>query len=703
MLEVRDLRAPKDVRDSEDRAADRATLFLKSRLKRLSDDKAEKIEAALSKFYEAWKKQTDTQRKRLVAYAELLEGVVEDTTMPFEGASNVTMHYAAGMARTFRATFNKTAYSDEAIFYPVLSPELRKKLGDKPEALQMLEESFNHSFSKASNGLATLKEGTVPCVRDGTLVVSGYWRREVRRCFDQRTYRTVEAFQQDYPDAASAFGDGEMAVAQYGEIIDFFLAHGDVTPEDPEQPELVVGFEYDHVFKNEPEYRVGPWAKFVRYPLTSRAIGDCRLYGYEVQEDREDLKLKRKRGEYYERGVNKCLDSKGEEAGDAWDKSMGFVEGITPAQDPEGRPVSFVDGVCLLDVDGDGVPEKYLVRFCPSAKALLSLVPHRLRRGIDASVPFRMIKRENRLDGVSLIGDCEDLFNQVDTNVRHRNNVRILTTSPIFLGNDLYKESIDLGRAENVIRPGVTYWVKDVDKAFKQMPVQDLSTSGDGMDELRLLKEHVELVFGPTQAQSGRSTPTDPRAPASKTALLMQQSSGRIDDYLDQFMESLPDLGALHAALLFQHADGPTLKYSSGDHQAEIPLELLADPGLRWGAKRRSVQLTPEYAMTRLAHLQALWLGMLPRIMVMDPVAIELWNRQVVASGEPQAEKFLLSKDGETLKGVMQSMQASVAMAQQGPGSPQHKGKEAYFKEVGKGAGKMSAGGAAGQNGARAV
>jgi hypothetical protein len=465
-------------------------------------------------------------------------------------------------------------------------------------------------------------------------------------------------------------------------------------PDLPDPPELVVGFEYDHVWKNEPQYSIGPWAKFVRYPLFARSLGECQLYGYEVTEAKDSLKGKARRGEYYERGVKKALGARAAQAepgGDSWDAAMGFVEGITPATEPADQPVRYVEGCVLLDLDDDGVLEKYQVKYAPKEKALLALAPHRLRRGLDATVLFRMVDRENRMDGVSLIGDCEDLFNQIDFNVRHRNNVRILTTSPVFLANSKYKDQIDLGRAENVIRPGVTYWVDDPDKAIKQMQLQDMSTSGDNMDELMLYKQHVELVFGPSQGLSGGQTPQDKRAPGNKTIALLHQANARIDDYLDQFMASAPSLAEVHAALLFQFAEGPQLQHAKNGKLIAFPLEILGDPGLSWGVKRRSVTLTPEFALARLGGLQQLWLAIKPAVATGDPIAVELWNRQVLASGEPQADKFLLS--GENMQKVQQALAAQAQMMPQNPEvKAKAAGATAFHKEVGKEMGKRAAG-----------
>jgi hypothetical protein len=405
----------------------------------------------------------------------------------------------------------------------------------------------------------------------------------------------------------------------------------------------------------------------------------------------ETLKLKQKRGEVYEAGANKVLNArKGTNGNDAWDKALGFVEGLALDEDPAERPVKFIDGVALFDLDGDGVAEKYEVWFAPEEEALLKLTPYRLRRNIDAHVPFRVVNRENRLDGVSLIGDCEDLFNQIDVLTRHRNNVRILTTSPVFLFNSKYKEQLDLGRSENVIRPGLTLWVDDPKSAGQQLPIQDLSTSNDNLDEQNLYMRHVEMVFGPSQGMSGQQTPGDSRAPGNKTIALLNQANGRIDDYLDEFMLSAPKLADLHAALLFQYQAGPTLNFDDGGEAQQFPLEWLAQTGLRWGIKRRSVQLTPEFGLARLAQLEQVYTSLLPLLEMGNPIAIELWNRTVLQSGEPQADKLLIDEQG-----VQQLQQVAAMRAQNDPKNPdrqaQAAGKKAFATDIAKhGAAKLT-------------
>ena len=696
MLEVRDFpEPPLDIQKSEAKAAERLDKFIKSRLKRLSADQVESIEKKLDKWYKAWHDQTRPQRDKLKRWGDLLEGVVQDSNFPFEGASNITLHYAAGMVRTFRASFNKTAYQDEELFFPIFSPvaplppaptqqgpdgqqTAAPQAQDPgapppPELVQVLEAGFNHSFSRLCNGIATLKEGTVPVVRDGTLVVSGRWRRETQRCFDQRTYRSYGDFVKDYPDAKTA----GMTEEDYADARDFFLAGDDA--DDP--PEMVANFYYDFVKFDKPEYRVGPWAKFVRYPTFARELDSCQFHGYETSESRDALKLLKKRGIIYDAGLEKVLKHNNESKIDGWDKQLGFVEGIIPDQDTKRRAIKYVDGVCMMDMDGDGVPEKYEIWYAPEEKALLRMTPYRLRKNIDCHVVFRLVRRENRLDGVSLIGDCEDLFNQIDVLVRHRNNVRIMTTSPVFIAKASLKDELDLGKAENVFRPGLTFWVDDLDRSIKQLQIQDLSSTGDSMDEQMMYGRHIELVFGPTQGQAGQSYNDDKRASGKKTIALLNQANSRIDDYMDEFFLSAPKLAELHAALLFQYSAEPEFRAIKDGKAISFPVALLAHPNLSWGIKRRSIQLTPEFAMQRLGGLQALYTNLRELLANGDPIAMELWNRQVIASGEPQAAELLLS--GANMQKVAMAFQQ---MQAQGPNNPDKAamkaGKQAYAKRA---------------------
>lgn len=647
-----ELKAPQAILDDMEKDAERVKAFIRTRNIRLSDSKAQSLELDLHKKYEAWKRNTMPLHRKLVRLNDLLEGVVEETNSPFEGASNMTTGYALGIVRTFQSTFNKTAYQDPELFTPVADPDA----GISPDELTSLENAVNHSFSVKCNGLDILKEGTIPAARDGTLVVSGGWERRIETAHDVKLYTDVETFANDYPDAASA-GVSEEA---YGNLIDRFII-------DPEL-ELQVKFSYDFVAFDGVEYEINSFSKFVWWPTFAKSINRMEVYGKQYQVSESDLKIGSKRGKYYERGVNAVLKMRGSLNQDAWDKSRDYAEGVRSMQD-DYRPVVLADLVYKADLNDDGIPEKYLLTYAPDHKTILAMQHYPLRRNIDFCVAFRLACRENRFPGHSLVGNCEDLFNLLDSIHRHRNNIRLLVASPVLLVQEAYKELIDLGRAENVIRPGVTFWVKDVNESVKQLPLQNFDQPGNSLDEENLITRYVELVFGPTQGLSGKQTTDDPHAPARKTQMLLMQANQRIDDYMDEFRKSLPELAKLHCALLYQYASGDKISYEKeGGQPLELDKKLLANNLITWQAKRRSVTLTPEFAMARTSGLIQTYASLFQLLTVQDPIATELWNRIVRSSGEPdiaELEKKINPMMGMGMPGI-----PGMPVNGQAPGNP---------------------------------
>ena len=631
---IRELAAPPAIRDKEAKDAENVERFMKERNKLLSKKQLEKLEKHLRKVVKAAKKESDPLRSRLIRYSDMLEGIVEETNFPFEGASNITLRYGTGLARTFESAFNKTVYSDEDLFYPVFDPGAEQELKINEQQLVMLQEGFNHSFSQKTNGLRILKGGTIPAFRDGTFLIEGSWERRTERVNDQKTYRNIDEFQKDYPDNEAA----GISLESYQGILDQFL----VEPE----TELICRFSYDFVKFDGIEYRQVLRAKFLVYPTSSKNIDESSLFGCFFEIDKAVLERRGKRGEFYNDQVKKALTKKAAASLDHWDRNRLFVQGLS-APEPESAPFRMIDLVIKFDMDDDDVLEQYHVKAVVEGEGVIVVAcrPYDLRHNIPNVIPMRLVGRDHAFDGISLIGDGEDLFNQVDTLFRHDNNVMMLTTSPMFLADQTLKDTIDLGRAENVMRPGITYWVADPDKnPIRQLVVQDVAaSSGDNNNKMAILSRFAELLIGVSQGESGAQTPDDPRAPARKTQLLLMQANRRIDNCIDEWCLSFPDLAKLHATLLYQFSGSAQYRFSGADKQPKtFDISLLVHPGLKWSPRRRSVTLTPEFALARLQSLFATYSQMRPLLMQGDQVAIEMWNRNVKNSGEPQCEKFMI-------------------------------------------------------------
>lgn len=677
MIEIRELAPPPDVKEREQKAAERVKRLRKEGLLRLSSGQLAALEKIVDKRLRISRKETEPLRRRLTRWNDNLEGIVDETNFPFEGASNITLRYAMGLARTFESKFNRTLYAEEDIFTPDFDPGVKEELQLSDQAIKVLQEGFNHSFAKEFNGFRVLKSGTIPVFRDGTFLIEGSWERRVERVFDQRTYTDIVGFQKDYPDAKTAGGSEE----DYQAILDFFLVEG-------EEAELIVKFDHDMVTFEGPEYRQILRAKFLIYPTIAKTIKEATMYGCGFELTKEEVRSRAKRGEYYKDQVSKGLAKRSADTwADDWDRSRLFTEGHA-APEPDNAPVRLYDLIVSWDRDNDDIPERYRVFAINDGDkcTVISCRPYDIRHNVPTIVPFRIAARDYSFEGYSMVGDGEDLFNQVDVLFRHDNNVMMLTTSPMFLANEDLKDKIDFGRAEMIIRPGVTYWVPDISKAIMQLPVQDLRAgAGDNDGKLAIISRFLELLTGVSQGLSGQESQDDPRAPARKTTLLLMTSGQRIDQGIEEWCESLPDLGRLHATLLYQYSGKDVYNFQGkkGDAQS-FPIKILGDERIRWLGKRRSVALTPEYSMGRLQGLMQVYTGLRPLLMQGDQIATETWNRMVKTSGEPQSEKLMMDESKSPELQAQATEKAMQAAMQDAKMKAVAQGQKTFASEVAK-------------------
>src|SRR5262245_625971 len=129
MIEIRELNPPPDIKEREDKSAQRARRLRREGLLHLSDAQLEKLEKLVDKRIRIARKETEPLRRRLARWNDNLEGIVDEANFPFEGASNITLRYSMGLARTFESKFNRTLYSEEDIYTPDFDPGVEKEYG----------------------------------------------------------------------------------------------------------------------------------------------------------------------------------------------------------------------------------------------------------------------------------------------------------------------------------------------------------------------------------------------------------------------------------------------------------------------------------------------------------------------------------------------------------------------------------------------
>jgi hypothetical protein len=89
----------------------------------------------------------------------------------------------------------------------------------------------------------------------------------------------------------------------------------------------------------------------------------------------------------------------------------------------------------------------------------------------------------------------------------------------------------------------------DSEVGFLQKPYVN---SMDLMNVLLFLNKYNDDRTGVSSLASGKESPTDPRAPASKTAMLMQQTGVNIEDYIKCLLPSVNLIGEICLKLLYQ-------------------------------------------------------------------------------------------------------------------------------------------------------
>lgn len=634
------LRAPQAVKNEHDREVQKVTdSYRASRLK-LGEKKLERLERSIRRRVETWEQDTSVLQKELRELNEFLEGKQEEVDFPFGAgqSSSIDVRYAAAKARSFHANFIRSVFSDPSLV--VAKPGPRTK---RTEQLNEAESWANWSVAEDCNGVEALKDTPYPIYRDGTALVYGDWERKVERGADFKIYSTVEEFRADYPDAEVA----GVAEERYEELLESLQEFGE---------ELRVEYEVDFVAKNEASYAVFPLAKFVWYPLYAKAMRDLELYGYHFRQSRFQFNALVKRGFYDAERAAECRKrSSGGSEWDSWDAAQDELEGIS-AEDDDGISYRIAKFIVAEDLDGDHIPERYVVYYDMEAHKALRVEDYSVPFNVPCVVPFKVINRSGRLLGASLLKDGRPLYHEINALHRHRSNVRRLTDSVTLLVPESIKQHVDLGAEYAEFRPGMTMYVPDTlwqaGKLPQQLLLHNLSRTGDSLDEEQVVQRYLDGLIGITEGQSGRESALDPDAPASKTAMLLARADMRGEDLILEYARSIPDFMALHIALHIQNAPrklGYMAKRDGASARADVPIEVLADRTVRWALKPTKLGSHPEADMNKIAALVVAAVKFGFPVQAKPQILAELWNDYIAASRIEAPERFQIEMQGDNM------------------------------------------------------
>jgi len=644
------LNPPLSAKATNDAAVDRVLDYFKATKLKLGASKMKQLEREIRRRIETWQSNTSGLHDKLREYSDFLEGKQEMTDFPFGPgqSSNIDIRYAAAQARTLRASFIRSVFTDPKLVVAKMAPGKSRSKDTNAK-----EEAVNWTMAEESNAIEALKDTPIPIFRDGTSLIYGEWDRRIDRGFDYATFFDVAGFQSEYPDAEAA----GISEEEYDGIIEHLTGM---------EAEVNVEYQIDFVAKNGPEYTTFPLAKFIWFPLFSREMESLDLYGYYYRETGSRFEANAARNFYIPEAVEACR-KKGGGYGDydSWESRRDELEGIN-ADDDEASSYQIAKLVVRCDLDKDNIQETYWVYWDMDAKKVLRVEAYKLWKNTPCVVPERFLRRDGRLLGVSLLGDGLDLYRSVNALHRHRSNNRRLTDSVTLLMPNSIKDDVDLGAEYAEFKPGMTLWVPDAymdsAKAPRQLVIQDLSRSNGSMDEEQLLMKHLDLLVGVSQGQSGRESPTDPDAPASKTAMLLARSDLRGEDLILEFARTIPALVRLHLALYRQNASskvGYVAKTQEGVEDKAIDLAALTD-GTEYALKPTKLSMHPEQEMNRIAAVAAAAMKFGFPVQIKPEILGALWNEFVIASRIENPEQYQI--DAQNPMAAQQIMMAMQGM-----------------------------------------
>lgn len=605
---------------------------------RLSERKRLKLERIVRRHVEEWERGTSGLRATLRARNDFYEGKPEGIDFPFgpEASSSIDVRLAAGYGRLLRAQFVRAVFADPAHTYLALpTPEVPR------EVLNQIERAINWTAENDCNLNEVLKDTWIPAYRDSTAMIHGRWDTRIERGYDYATYDSEESFREDYPDAKSA----KLSEDEYEEAIGYLNSM-------PAQSVLRVEYQVDFVAKNGPTFSLCPLAKFIWGPLYLQDLPRLSVYGYHYQQSGAEFNQAAKDGYYDAEAVNVCRKRVGgwSFSGelDSWDEGRAALEGIS-SQNSEAVSYRLAWLAVKADLDEDGVDERYSIIYDLEKHRALRIEDYGLPRNTSCMVPFRLVRKDGRFLGGSMLGDAEPIYREINALHRHRSNTRRLTDSVTLLIPEGLKNSpnFDLGAEYSSFIPGRPLYVPDNYMTPHLRPAQlaivGTSKTNESVDEEAFLQRYIDLLTGASPGQSGRESPVDPSAPASKTAMLLSRADLRVEDLIDEWRRTVPDSLDLLRALYQRNATGDIeLVTSRGDEleSQRVALGAFADPRVRAVLKPMKPAVAPEMGMQRYAALAQAALQFQLPIQAKPTILIDLWNGYVAESRIERPERF---------------------------------------------------------------
>lgn len=610
------------------------------RLKPLSEDQLKTVIEVLDQCSQEWSANTSNLRAQLLRANNLMEGVKDPKDFPWPDSSNIHVPLIETHISILHAGVASTMLEMDPIYY------VKSLIPDLDGAIDPDIEKFLNWVCKIQLKIdSTISDIYFNAYRDGTGIGDLDWVEEYAKRFDIARFMAVEEFVQRFPTPKDA-GLSDEAYSEYVQVL-------------TEGNELQLRVEQLVPKYIGPRLRVVELKDFVVVPVTSPDPEYALFVGDMFIQRADYFRRRINRKTLIKEATEKMLAQPGiQNSPNIVSQAQDTIEGIARTRVTKADEYYCMQGILNIDLDGDNEEEKYLVMFHPQTKQLLWIEDYPYWHNRCKYIIWRFEKRANRLLGRSIPFKLWDINEEIDIQHNQRIDSRTITTVPSFKKKD--NIMFDPTRKDQRFYPGVTFTVRAMDD-LQQFEIKqtDLGTS---LQEEQNLFQIADAVDGASQLRSGRESTRDPRAPAKKVALLIQQSNIRLDDHMRELKLGTAECGYQILELYYQYGpemisfgkqdpNDPTVKFV----KAQIQRAKLRNSNMHLEVARTSVMDNPDQIVQREM--------MSYQLLVKDPLVGQLFSKRREAllrllrgMREPRPEKLIPTYE-EAVKELIQQQQ----------------------------------------------
>lgn len=515
----------------------------------LSDEEKEAVCKVMKSCVLEWRQNTTLLHNKLRKYNDRLEGVTAPKDFPWKDSSNLNIPLTEMHLLILHSVSRSTILDNDPIW---LVRELIPAESSGERVDPNIEWWLNFVAKRQLHLDTSLSELYWNAYKDPLACAVMDWVEDVGTQYSVVAFDTIEEFQARFPDPESAGKTPE----QYNAYVADLMAG----------KQLQLEIEEDVVHYRGPVLRVVELKDLVRSPVGAPNLEYTVFHGDQFRQRGQWYKDKARFKWFYSDGVNKMLESPGKQGAiDDISQQQDRIEGISSSVLGNSKEYDCVRGNLRYDLKGTGEEQLYHVVYHPDTNQLLRMERYPYWHNRINYIVFRIRRRSNRLLGRCIPDMLYDINEEVNTQHNQRIDSRTITTVPTFIKH-INETGIDFSRKNQQFYPGQCWSVQNMANLQQLKIAQtDMSTT---MQEEANLFQIAQQLDGASTDRSGTPQVRDPRAPAKKMAMEIQQSNNRIDDYLRELVAPTNEVGSQALELFFQFAPGVLLRYSRYDEES---------------------------------------------------------------------------------------------------------------------------------------